>query len=237
MGRRGRPSDGHVPHVDRYLIEGEHTEIAVRLHWVILVKPVGVAVLAAVALLALALWANPRGSALTDVLVIVVIALVVRAGLKVDWWRRQWLVATNRRIMLVSSFIGHTVSSVNTSRVTHLSYDRTVLGGLLGYAHFVFQSAGRDQPLYTVKFVPGDLSVYRAMVSVILTGTAGIPGGAEEATGARPVDEDPTRLSARTAALAQRVRRVLPRDSPDRRAPTMHTGEQIGAWHEPLDDE
>ncbi len=240
-----RPPPGRAERdVQRYLIAGEDLRFTTRLHWLLVAEPVAVAVTALVVTLVIALGPNPKGSFLTEALVIATIAVAIRAAARLDSWRRQWFVLTNQRVLLVSSFIGHTVSSVTTSRVTHLSYDQTALGHVLGYAHFVFQSAGKDQALYTVKFVPGGLDVYRAVVAVITNGeldpdpdpTAFAPGVY--------IEDDPTRRLALPtgATMARGIRRwrghsPSPRGELARHVPEPAPSTSVGAVHEPLVDD
>lgn len=230
--------------VQRYLIAGEDLRFTTRLHWLLVAEPVAVAGTALVVTLVIALGPNPKGSFLTEALVIVTIGLAIRAAARLDGWRRQWFVLTNQRVLLVSSFIGHTVSSVTTSRVTHLSYDKSAVGHLLGYAHFIFQSAGKDQALYTVKFVPGGLDVYRAVVAVITNGELDAePDPGAYAPGVY-VEDDPTRLLAlsRSVELARGVRRwrgrpALPTGLRARHVPEPAPSASVGALHEPVGDE
>jgi hypothetical protein len=52
-------------------------------------------------------------------------------------------------------------------KVTDMSYNRSPLGRLLGYGTFVMESAGQDQALRRVEWVPQPDQTYRAICAEI----------------------------------------------------------------------
>ena len=53
------------------------------------------------------------------------------------------------------------------AKVTDMSYNRSPLGRLLGYGTFVMESAGQDQALHRVEWVPDPDQTYRAICAEI----------------------------------------------------------------------
>lgn len=153
--------------LDRYLLDGERVVTAVHQHWGKVAEPVGSAIAGGV----LALWVDATIPARFGLVSTVVwwawFALVGRAAYKLAEWRHDWFVATDRRLLLFYGFITRKVSMMPLSKVTDMSYTRSVPGRLLGYGRFVMESAGQDQALREVGWVPQPDANYRAICTEI----------------------------------------------------------------------
>jgi hypothetical protein len=153
--------------LDRYLLDGERLVAAVHQHWGKVAEPV----LSAVAGGGLAIWADaslPRSlNLLSTLLWWAWFALVARAAYRVLEWRLDWFVATDKRLLLFHGFITRKVAMMPLSKVTDMTYNRSVPGRLLGYGRFVMESAGQDQALREVNWVPQPDHHYRAICAEI----------------------------------------------------------------------
>lgn len=153
--------------LDRYLLDGERVVTAVHQHWGKVAEPVG----SALASGALVLWVDAdipaRFGLVSTILWWAWFAVVGRAAYKVAEWRHDWFVATDRRLLLFYGFITRKVSMMPLSKVTDMSYTRSVPGRLLGYGRFVMESAGHDQALREVGWVPQPDANYRAICTEI----------------------------------------------------------------------
>ena len=69
-------------------------------------------------------------------------------------WSMDWFVITDRRFMLTYGVFTRQVGMMPLSKVTDMRYDRTLGGRLLGYGKFVLESAGQDQALSTIDYLP-----------------------------------------------------------------------------------
>ena len=78
---------------------------------------------------------------------------------RVEWYT-DWFVATNKRVLLTYGVFTRKVAMMPLMKVTDMSYNRSVLGRLLGYGEFVLESAGQDQALRTVSFLPRPDELY-----------------------------------------------------------------------------
>ena len=160
------PQRGHRE-LDRYLLDGERLVTAVHQHWGKVAEPVA----SAVAGLVVALWVDAHVTASLSLLGNVVwwvwFALVGRALYRVAEWRHDWFVATDKRLLLFYGFITRKVSMMPLMKVTDMSYERTVPGRLLGYGRFVMESAGQDQALHEVNWVPEPDHHYRVICAEI----------------------------------------------------------------------
>jgi len=175
-------SAGRHAELDRYLLDSEHLVVAVHQHWVKVAEPVASATAGAV----VALWVDAQVDPALRLLSTVVwwgwFALVARLVYRLAEWRRDWFVATDKRLLLFYGLVTRRVSMMPLMKVTDMSYERSVPGRVMGFGRFVMESAGHDQALRKVDFVPRPDHHYRLICAEIF----GVPGSG------RPVDdEDP----------------------------------------------
>ena len=78
-------------------------------------------------------------------------------------WRHEWFVATDKRFLLFYGFVRRKVAMMPLLKVTDMTYDRSLLGRVLGYGSFVLESAGQDQALSNIDHVPDADTHYRAI--------------------------------------------------------------------------
>jgi membrane protein YdbS with pleckstrin-like domain len=149
--------------VSRYLLESERVVIAVRRHPAQLLEPVA----SAVAALLVALWLDPHVPAGVPVVVDVVwlawAAVTARSAWKLLEWRKDWFLATDRRLLLTHGLLTHKVAMMPLIKVTDMSYNRSIPGRVLGYGEFILESAGQEQALRRVQWVPNPDVLYRAI--------------------------------------------------------------------------
>ena len=82
-------------------------------------------------------------------------------------WHHNWFVATDKRLLLRYGIITHKVAMMPLIKVTDMSYVRSIPGQFLGYGRFVLESAGQDQALREVKWVPHPDETYRDICAEI----------------------------------------------------------------------
>ena len=87
-------------------------------------------------------------------LLIVLLAVIFWALIQVGEWADRYFVLTNKRIVVIEGIIATTVRSMPIQRLTDLAYKRTGLGRALGYGLFDVESAGQDQALKLMNYVP-----------------------------------------------------------------------------------
>lgn len=68
---------------------------------------------------------------------------------------RDRFVVTNQKVYRVHGNISQVRASMPLTRILDITVDRPVIGRLLGYGHFTFESAAQDQGLREIKWVPG----------------------------------------------------------------------------------
>lgn len=151
----------------RYVLDGEQLVVAIHQHPVVVAEPV----LTAIAILVLVIMVDANVSAglggVVNVLWWVWFAAVARAVWMVFEWRQQWVVATNKRLMLTYGFIVRKVAMMPLGKVTDMSYHRSIAGRIFGWGTFVMESAGQQQALSEIRFVPNPDHNYRALCAEI----------------------------------------------------------------------
>ena len=76
-------------------------------------------------------------------------------------------VVTNMRVFRVHGIFSQSIATMPMSRILDISMSRSLLGQILGYGHFVFESAAQDQGLRDIRFVGDperrDLTIQRVI--------------------------------------------------------------------------
>ena len=149
------------------LLPGERLVTAVRAHWGKLAEPVATTLLA----LAAAVWVDSNVTKATQALGTIFWWLFFGLLLRLIWclldWSHNWFVATDKRLLLRYGLISHKVAMMPLLKVTDMSYVRSIPGQFLGYGKFVLESAGQDQALREVKWVPNPDQTYRDICAEI----------------------------------------------------------------------
>ncbi|MQA02039.1 MAG: PH domain-containing protein [Streptosporangiales bacterium] len=146
--------------VSRYLLPAEKQVISVRMHPVVLAKSffitIGVLILGAA--VSSRLPSESPVQALVWLPGLAVVGwFVVRA---VQWWV-DWFTITEKRFILTTGIITKKVAMMPLTRVTDMSFRRSPAGRILGYGEFVLESAGQDQALRSVPYLPYPEQMYR----------------------------------------------------------------------------
>lgn len=142
------------PNVDRLLIadQGEVIVDEVRRHPVRLVVPV-LAILGAAVLFALLPAAADLVGAGYLVVLAVGVAIVGWAVWRIHSEYMDRFVVTNMRVFRVHGVFTQHVATMPLQRILDIAVERPFIGRLLGYGHFVFESAAQDQGLREIRYV------------------------------------------------------------------------------------
>jgi membrane protein YdbS with pleckstrin-like domain len=161
--------------VEKYLLPDERAKVVTRRHWAVLIEPTAKFVPVFVAGGWLLLF-DPENRVTSSAGLLVLLGALVYYGLHVwEWLLRHFIVST-RRVLLTSGIIVRTVTLLPLRRITDLTWQETLLGNLLsslglrGYGTFRFESAGQDQALRHLTFVPDAGELY-VEVSRLLFGS------------------------------------------------------------------
>ncbi|MCW2937549.1 MAG: rane-flanked domain protein [Actinomycetia bacterium] len=160
------PGDSAPASVNRYLLPHETQVITVRRHPAVLMKPV----LLVLGGLILAGFLSNTITSNTSVVSWIWwgwLALLAWFVYQVANWSVDYFVITNQRMLLTTGLITRKVAMMPLTKVTDMSFQRSVLGRLLGYGTFVLESAGQDQALRIVDFLPYPEQLYLEVCEMI----------------------------------------------------------------------
>ena len=162
------PNTDAVPaSVNKYLLPNERQVITVHQHPAVLIGPISLVLLG----LAIAGWlsssvAQGNGTVLLVIWIIWAI-LFVRLAWKVFEWALTYFVVTSQRFVLATGVFTRKVNMMPLAKVTDMSFQRSAMGRLLGYGEFVLESAGQDQALNRVDFLPYPEQLYLEVCGLI----------------------------------------------------------------------
>jgi membrane protein YdbS with pleckstrin-like domain len=158
--------------IERYLLPTETQVIAVRRHRAMLLEPL----LTTLAGLLVLFWLDNVLPLSMDKVRTVLLAgwlvLAVRLVWKTLEWRADWFVVTDRRLLLRSGIITRRIAMMPLMKVTDMSYSRPPIGRILGYGEIVLESAGQDQALRKVNFLPNPDDLYQEICELLFGPTA-----------------------------------------------------------------
>jgi membrane protein YdbS with pleckstrin-like domain len=162
------PNTDTVPaSVNRYLLPHERQVISVHEHPAVLIGPIALVLLG----LAIAGWLSNSvaGGNGTAILVIWLawVVLLLWFLFKVWAWSVDYFVVTSQRLILAQGFVVRKVGMLPLTKVTDMSFQRSTIGRILGYGEFIVESAGQDQALRNVKFIPYPEQLYLEVCGLI----------------------------------------------------------------------
>ena len=165
------PAEPELPkQLTRYLLPEERLVVAVRRHPAQLAEPFATVTLGFVLLLLadeVLGRSAPGVPHLRDVLFLAWFALLARTLWRFLQWRADWFVATERRLLLTYGVLNRKVAMMPVSKVTDMSYNQSLLGRLLNYGEFVMESAGQEQALRVVSWLPVPDQLYLSICAEI----------------------------------------------------------------------
>ena len=163
------PNTDTVPaSVNRYLLPHERQVISVHEHPAVLIGPI------ALVLLGLAIAGYLSNSGITHgngtailVIWLLWVVLLVWLAIKIWSWSVDYFVVTSQRLLLAQGVIVRKVGMLPLAKVTDMSFQRSTIGRILGYGEFIVESAGQDQALRNVKFIPYPEQLYLEVCGLI----------------------------------------------------------------------
>ena len=162
------PTTDTVPtSVNKYLLPHERQVITVHQHPAVLILPI-LYVLVGLGIAGFLSNSVTHGNN-TAILVIWLlwVLVVLWLGYKIFDWAKTYFVVTSQRLVLSTGVFTHNVNMMPLAKVTDMSFQRTATGRLLGYGEFIVESAGQDQALSNVKFLPYPEQLYLEVCGLI----------------------------------------------------------------------
>jgi hypothetical protein len=142
---------GLDPKVSRHLIsdEGEVVVDEVRKHWAAVAWAIVEIVLAIPALLLIGVMP----SQLYWFPLLLSLFLVLHGFWRILQAQMDRFVITNMRVFRVHGILSQSIATMPIARILDISVHKPLIGRILGYGHFVFESAAQEQGLREIRFV------------------------------------------------------------------------------------
>lgn len=179
---------------DRYLLPGERRVLEFTYHWMYLTKPVAVFT-AAVAVGAAVLAITDRSSIGWLVFVVAVAWTGLPLLSAIENRHAVRLIVTDTRVVFVEGWITKRYGMMPLSKITDLTIREPLLGRLLGYGTLLAESAGQDQALDRVDYLPEPYFIWNTISDLLYVQGAVRPGyrrpaGDEPFPGPEPTTPD-----------------------------------------------
>jgi uncharacterized membrane protein YdbT with pleckstrin-like domain len=162
------PNTDTVPaSVNRYLLPHERQVISVHEHPAVLIGPIALVLLG----LAIAGFLSNTVTHGNGTAILIIwgawVLLLLWFVFKIWDWSVNYFVVTSHRLILARGFVVRKIGMLPLTKVTDMSFQRTTIGRILGYGEFIVESAGQDQALRNVKFIPYPEQLYLEVCGLI----------------------------------------------------------------------
>ena len=165
------PGTDTVPNaVNKYLLPHEHQVITVRKHPAVLIGPIAISLAGLVIAAVISTTIARHNSGVVGFVWIAWAVVLLWLVYKVWEWSQDYFIVTSRRMLLATGVITRKVAMMPLVKVTDMSFQRSSLGRLLGYGEFILESAGQDQALRKVDFLPYPEQLYLEVCGLIFPG-------------------------------------------------------------------
>ncbi|WP_106849547.1 PH domain-containing protein [Blastococcus sp. Marseille-P5729] len=103
---------------------------------------------------------------------LIVLGALVRLAYLVLEWRMERFVITTQRALLVHGVITRHVAAMPLRKVTDLTFEKPLIGQIFGYGTFVVESAGQDQAMSRIEFLPHANRLYLKVSDLLFGGSS-----------------------------------------------------------------
>jgi uncharacterized membrane protein YdbT with pleckstrin-like domain len=152
---------------DEYLLPSEHRVIRVRRHWAFLAWDTFEAAALLTVCVIVSYLLPPQGWLIQNLLWYVALFVVLRYAYEVLSWWVERIVVTDQRVLMTTGVFTTKVLMMPISKVTDLTFKRTVAGRMLGYGTLIVESAGQVQALNYIDYLPSAERVFDAISDLI----------------------------------------------------------------------
>lgn len=147
----------------RFLVPGERMVVVHRPHAMSQFGTLFALLLGFVLTITIGFTAPASFGTATNATWYVLTAMTLYTLLRLWLWSRDWFVATNRRLIWRRGLLNQKTAMMPLSKVTDMSFNQPVLGRILGYGEFIMESAGQEQALRDIRWIPHAQSAYRTI--------------------------------------------------------------------------
>lgn len=135
-----------------------------QIHQAVMYEPILTTIGGLIAFLVLVPKVPQDKPRLGDLLVVAFLALIGRLIWKWIEWNRSLFFFTPYRIIYIHGILTRKIAMLPMGKVTDMRYDRTPAGQFLDYGMFIIESAGQEQALRELNYVPEPDETYKQIV-------------------------------------------------------------------------
>lgn len=161
-------SVGRTPYeVSKLLLPYEVVVLMTRRHPLSILWPTAAVIVGFLAALVLSgTVARSAGAVVAALWILWLIVLAWALWRYIDW-HRTYFVATENRLLLKTGVVRTKLAMLPLGKVTELLYDQSVTGRGLKFATFTFETAGPDQTMRNITYIPYSDSLYLELMGLI----------------------------------------------------------------------
>ena len=152
--------------VDRYLLPYEQQLIAIRRQPAILLGSSLVVLAGLGAVVALTSLFKFSGGVLLAVWLAWSL-LLLRLIWKVINWSAGYFIVTSDRMIVIRGALARDVAMIPFVRLIDISYERSLLGEVIGYGSFILEVADEDMPVWRIDFMPYPEQLFSEVFSIV----------------------------------------------------------------------
>src|ERR1700743_2241037 len=164
------PGETAPTSVNKYLLPHEHQVITVRKHPAVMLKPILFVLLGLVIAAVISTTIARHQAGVVGFVWIAWAVLLLWLVFAVIEWSQDYFIVTSRRMLLATGVVTRKVAMMPLVKVTDISFQRSTLGRLLGYGEFILESAGQEQALRVVDYLPYPEQLYLEVCGLIFPG-------------------------------------------------------------------
>lgn len=150
--------------IKRKLAYTETELLGGQLHQAVMYEPILTALGGLIAVILVVPLLPEDSTAFVAILMLGFLALFFRLIGKWLEWTFSLYFFSSYRIIYIHGIVTRKIAMLPLGKVTDMGYDRDPLGQALGYGTFIIESAGQEQALRTLNFVPEPDNSYRQIV-------------------------------------------------------------------------
>lgn len=147
----------------RFLVPGERMVVVHRPHPMSLFGTLFALFAGFVLTIAIGFTAPASLGSLTNATWYVLAAMTVYTLIALWLWSRDWFMATNQRLVWRRGLFNQKTAMMPLSKVTDMSFNQPLTGRVFGYGEFIMESAGQEQALRDIRWIPHPETAYRAI--------------------------------------------------------------------------
>jgi hypothetical protein len=161
---RKRSAVDMPPYLQGKLAYTETEILGGQTHQAVMYRPISITIGGLIAFLVLVPRVPSENALLGGLLVVGFLALLGWLGWKWVEWNRSLFFFTPYRIIYVHGIVTRTIAMLPMGKVTDLKFDRTPAGQFLDYGKFIIESAGQEQALRVLNYVPEPDETYKQIL-------------------------------------------------------------------------